>query len=427
MGVPRGARRARPGRGRRTRVRLLPDRAAQDVPADPVDVHVRPQRLAARVDPRRGRPHDHPVRPDARVAPRRRDRGRGPRLLPAPRHRSRRHPSRRVDRPREARDRAGRLHDHAAARQAGVRGQLRRPAGRDPGLRGAASNDQGEDPRGAPGDQARADAVEGPDPGPLPQHHLSGTRRVRRPGGGADVLGRRRRRPDRQAVGDARRSHHVAGALRSDRPSRGLRGPPQLRARPDGALRLPRRRDRRPPEDEEGDDGSEEGGRELAGQLRVLRGLRQALPDQQVRGRGGLRRRLPRDDLARPRVAARGGGGGQRAPAEPVRPGGGVGRDRSEDRSDPGDGGRSRVQPVAGEPGGVGTKAQDRDVRGHRTPGGFIVQAVHAGRRHEGGLQPRRELDRAGDDHDPQHRLLHERGAVDAVERLGLRGGACSP
>ena len=42
---------------------------------------------------------------------------------------------------------------------------------------------------------------------------------------------------------------------------------------------------------------------------------------------------------------------------------------------------------------------------------------------HEGGLRPQRVLAGPGHDHHPQHRLLHERGAVDVVERLGLRGG----
>ncbi len=187
-----------------------------------------------------GGPDDHPVRPDARVAPRRRARRRGSRLLRPPRHRPGRHPPRRVDRPDQARDRAGRLDDHAAARQAGLRRELREAAGRHDGVRRAPAHDQGEGPRGAAGDQARADAVEGPDPGALPQHHLPGARRVRRAGGGADVLGRRRRRSHREAVRHARRPHHVAEPVRPDRPPRGLEGAPRLRARPDGALRVPR-------------------------------------------------------------------------------------------------------------------------------------------------------------------------------------------
>ena len=62
---------------------------------------------------------------------------------------------------------------------------------------------------------------------------------------------------------------------------------------------------RRSPEGQEGDDGPEEGSRERAGELRVLRGLRQAVPHQQVRRRCRLRRGVSRDHLARPRLAAR--------------------------------------------------------------------------------------------------------------------------
>ena len=94
-------------------------------------------------------------------------------------------------------------------------------------------------------------------------------------------------------------------------------------------------------------------GHQRAGQLRVLRGLHEALPDRQVRRPGRLRRRLPGDDLARPRPAAGGGGGRERAPPEPVRSGRGAGRDRPADRRDPGDGRRPRVQELAGEPGGL--------------------------------------------------------------------------
>ncbi len=122
-----------------------------------------------------------------------------------------------------------------------------------------------------------------------------------------------------------------------------------------------------------------------AGQLRVLRGLREALPDRQVRRRGGLRRRLPGDDLARPRVAARGGGGRERAPPEPVRSGRSAGRDRPADRRDPGDGRRPRLQELAGEPGGSGLRLRSETFGGTGRQSGSsfkaftLAAAMHAG------------------------------------------------
>ena len=98
-------------------------------------------------------------------------------------------------------------------------------------------------------------------------------------------------------------------------------------------------------------------------------------------GAGGLRRRIPGDDLARPRVAARGGGGRERAPPEPVRSGRSAGLDRPADRRDPGDGRRPGLQELAGEPGGLRAAAAERDVRRDGAPGRIVVQGVHAGRR----------------------------------------------
>ena len=46
-----------------------------------------------------------------------------------------------------------------------------------------------------------------------------------------------------------------------------------------------------------------------------------------------------------------------------------------------------------------------------------LAAAMHAG------LRPQRHVVRAGHDHDPEHRVLHERRAVAALERVGLRGG----
>ena len=208
--------------------------------------HVRPQRLPARVDPRGGRPDDHPVRSDARVAPRRRDRRRGPRLLPTPGHRPGRHPPRRLDRPGQAPDRPGRLDDHRSSSSSrctrGATSSSRtarqeyvvpprtikekiREALLAIKLEQTLTKDQilarylntiylGH---GAYGVQAAAQTYWGID--------------------AADLTV--------QAVGDARRPHHVAEPVRPDRSSRGLEGPARLRARPDGALRLPRAR-RRP-------------------------------------------------------------------------------------------------------------------------------------------------------------------------------------
>ena len=106
----------------------------------------------------------------------------------------------------------------------------------------------GKDPRGAPRDQARAAAREGPDPREVPQHRLLRPRRLRGRGGGRDLLPQARERADRAGVGVAGRRAARARALRPDRPAERQLVPTQLRDRPDGALRLSRREGRRPPE-----------------------------------------------------------------------------------------------------------------------------------------------------------------------------------
>ncbi len=75
--------------------------------------------------------------------------------------------------------RAGRVDDHDAGRQ---ERHPRQPPHPRP-------QDRGGDPRPAP----RGRAHQGPDPRALPQHRLLRQRRLRRPGGGRDLLGRRRR------------------------------------------------------------------------------------------------------------------------------------------------------------------------------------------------------------------------------------------
>ena len=90
-------------------------------------------------------------------------------------------------RPRRARDRPGRLDDHAAAREARVRGTVRRGERRH-GLRGAAADREGEGPRGAPRGQGGAHALEGPDPVQLPEHGVLRPRGLRDRGRRPDVL-----------------------------------------------------------------------------------------------------------------------------------------------------------------------------------------------------------------------------------------------
>ena len=68
-----------------------------------------------------------------------------------------------------------------------------------------------------------------------------------------------------------------------------------------------------------------------------------------------------------------------------------------------------------------GLRLKTETFGGTGPPGRVVVQAVHARRRHEGGLQPQRVLVWAAVDHHPEHRVLHGRRAVDAVERVGLR------
>ena len=100
----------------------------------------------------------------------------------------------------------------------------------------------GEDPRGAARDQARAAARQGSDPREVPQHRLLRPRRLRGRGGRRDLLRQAREPAHRAGVGVARRRAARARALRSDRSPERQLVPSQLRDRPDGALRLPRRK-----------------------------------------------------------------------------------------------------------------------------------------------------------------------------------------
>ena len=419
VGLRRGARRGRPGGRRGVGLRVLPDRAAQDAAADPVDVHVRPQRLAARLDPRRGGPDDHPVRSDARVAPRRRGRRRGSRLLRAPRHRPGRHPPGRVDRPDRSTTpcrAARRSPSSSSSRSTPAATSSSRTARRSTcvpprtikekireallaiKLEQTLSKDQilarylntiylGH---GAYGVQAAAQTYWGID--------------------AADLT--------------VKQSATLAGLITSPSRFDPIDHPEDSKVRRDYALdqmvhygyldqakadelkaeKVTTRRASR--------------GHQRAGQLRVLRGLHEALPDRQVRRRRGLRRRAPGDDVARPRVAARGGGGRERAPPEPVRSGGGAGRDRPADRRDPGDGRRPRVQELAGEPGGLRVAAAERDVRRDGAPGRIVVQGVHAGRRDARRLRPQRHVVRAG------HR---SRSRTPSATRTARRGSCRTP
>ena len=141
---------------------------------------------------------------DAADDPRRGGRDRGQALLLPPRRRPPRDHPRRVRRRRGRNDRRRWVHDHAAAREAALRGRRRDvPA---------------QDRRGAAGLAARGSAHEGPDPHEVPEHGVLRAGRVRHPGGRALVLRDRREGPDAVAVRAARRSDPRAERLRSVRP-----------------------------------------------------------------------------------------------------------------------------------------------------------------------------------------------------------------
>ena len=81
--------------------------------------------------------------------------------------------------------------------------------------------------------------------GEVPEHGVLRPRRVRDRGGRADLLRRAGATSDDPPIGHARGHPHRARGLRPDRPSVRRQVPAGLRARPDGAVRLPRRRARR--------------------------------------------------------------------------------------------------------------------------------------------------------------------------------------
>ena len=117
-----------------------------------------------------------------------------------------------VPEPRRRRDRAGRLDDHATARQEhdGRPGEAR---------------PEDEDPRGGARRPARERDVEGRDPRALPQRHLLRERRVRRQGGVRALL--------REARSEAAHDRRVGAPRRADPVARG----PQPVTHPDRAAR----------------------------------------------------------------------------------------------------------------------------------------------------------------------------------------------
>ena len=392
---------------------LHPPGAAGHAAAAAVHLHLRPQRRPAHHLPRRGRPHDDRAGQDHRHREARDPRRGGRRLLPAPGHRPPRHRARGLDRPRAARHGAGRQHDHPAGREERLRRHVPDRRGRRRHVHRSAALDRSEGPRGAPRRQARVRADEGPDPRHVPEHDLLRTRRVRDPGGGEDLLRRRRGRAHR-----ARRPPcwpASCGRPGSTTPpsratSKVAEGPPQLRPRPDGGERLARRHAGHHAEGAE--DPAAPGARHLqhARRLRVLRRVHEAPAHGAIRRREGLRRRPARDDDDRPRAPARRRGGRPAAPPHARGSGRRRRHDRRADRADPGDGRREELREEPGEP---------RDRRGgHRPAGGLGLQAVHAGRRHGRRLRPAQVLERDVAEDDPRQGVLHGRQAVDAVERL---------
>ena len=126
---------------------------------------------------------------------------RGLPLLRARRPRPQGHAARLHHQPGQLRRRPGRLVDHPAA------GQAHAPQpGQDQG--GARGGDRRllrpQAARAALRDRARAAALQGLDPGALPQHRLLRRRRLRRPGRRPALLRRQRQAAQPQAVGAAR-------------------------------------------------------------------------------------------------------------------------------------------------------------------------------------------------------------------------------
>ena len=161
-----------------------------------------PLLLPDRQADRQPQPHPRPGGRHLAQHQERRDRDRGPALLPARGRGLHRHRARPVAGHPAPLGRPGRLHDHPAVREE----RPLRP-GRPLGLPEAARVGAGLPPR--------AQVVEGEDPHPVPEHRLLRQRRLRHRVGGAHLLRRRRRArgaPDRQ-----RRRRRGAAAHRADR------------------------------------------------------------------------------------------------------------------------------------------------------------------------------------------------------------------
>ena len=308
----------------------------------------------------------------------------------------------------------------------GLRRQLRGAAGRHAGVRGAArARSRRRSARRSWRSSSSRRSSKDRDPGALPQHHLPRARRVRRAGGRADVLGHRRADLSVEAVRHARRPHHVAEPVRPDRPPRGLEGRVATTRSTrwcTTATSIRRRRTQL-----EGGEGARPTERAEvinapANSEYFVDYTKRYLIDKYGEP-GGLRRRPAGDDLARPRAAARRGGGRERAPAEPVGSGGGAGRDRPADRRDPRDGRRPRLQELAGEPGGLRAATRTETFGGTGRQAGSSFKPFTLAAAMQAGYDLNARWHGPGHDHDPEHRLLHERRAVAAVERVGLRGG----
>lgn len=214
-------------RHRRARRTVHVDRAAGHPAPGGDDRTPRPCRERDRGAPRGRGPGPDPVRADAIVPPTSRGGGRGRRLLPSRRPRSRLGGSRVLGQRHERLHEPGRVDDH--------------PAIREERADRARALDRAEGPRGDPRREARAHIVQARDPRGVSQHRVLRPRRLRGPGGGSDLLRSRRQGPLRAAVGD------TGGSDRGPVGSRPLRVPgggaplSELRARSDRGGRLDRR------------------------------------------------------------------------------------------------------------------------------------------------------------------------------------------
>ena len=113
-------------------------------------------------------------------------------------------------------------------------------------LRGPAEDARAEGAREPARDQGRARVHQGRDPGQVPEHGLLRPRRVRRPGGRADVLPEGRVRALGARVGAARRHGPEPLVLRPGRARAGGEGAARLRPRADGVRGVSHRRARGP-------------------------------------------------------------------------------------------------------------------------------------------------------------------------------------